>query len=123
MCVLERAPFVDCPWQFELIRGRNSLRKALDRWAYQDGVKLKLIHVGKPAQNVYIESFNGRFRDECLNDHWFISLAEAQDSHIGLRRDYNEHRAHSIAEPRENLQPAGVCNKKSIAAKKKVANF
>jgi len=68
---------------------------ALDQWAYQHGVQLKLIQPGKPTQNAFIESFNGRFRDECLNDHWFTGLADAR-VRIGLwRRDYNEHRPHS----------------------------
>lgn len=45
--------------------------KVLDQWAYQHGVVLKLIQAGKASQNAYIESFNGKFRDECLNEHWF----------------------------------------------------
>ena len=47
-------------------------------WAHARGVTLRLIEPGKPTQNAYIESFNGRFRDECLNEHWFTSLAHAQ---------------------------------------------
>jgi transposase InsO family protein len=47
-------------------------------WAHQCGVTLRLIQPGKPNQNAYIESFNGRFRDECLNEHWFTSLAHAR---------------------------------------------
>lgn len=58
-------------------------------------MQLKLIEPGKPTQNAYIESFNGRFRDECLNDHWLTSLAEARIRIAAWRRDYNEHRPHS----------------------------
>ncbi|WP_139264033.1 integrase core domain-containing protein, partial [Pseudomonas aeruginosa] len=69
--------------------------KALDQWAYQRDIKLKLIQPGKPTQNAFIESFNGKFRDECLNEHWFCSLAEARIRIAAWRRDYNEHRPHS----------------------------
>src|SRR4051794_27637535 len=56
------------------------------------GVTLRLIEPGKPTQNAYIESFNGRFRDECLNEHWFTSLAHAQVVIETWRREYNEER-------------------------------
>lgn len=68
---------------------------ALDQWAYRNGVTLKLIQPGKPTQNGYIESFNGKFRDECLNEHWFSTLAEARAIVAAWRRDYNENRPHS----------------------------
>jgi transposase InsO family protein len=55
-------------------------------------VTLRLIEPGKPTQNAYIESFNGRFRDECLNEHWFTSLAHAQVVIEAWRREYNEER-------------------------------
>ena len=67
----------------------------LDRWAYGKGVDLKLIGAGTPTQNAYIESFNGKFRDECLNDHYFSNLAHARALIAGWRRDYNEARPHS----------------------------
>jgi putative transposase len=54
-----------------------------------------LIDPGKPMQNGYIESFNGKFRDEYLNEHWFTSLAQARQVIAGWRRDYNEVRPHS----------------------------
>ena len=56
------------------------------------GVALRLIEPGEPTQNAYIESFNGRFRDECLNEHWFTSLAHAQAVIETWRREYNEER-------------------------------
>ena len=52
--------------------------RTLDAWAYAHGVHLHFIDPGKPVQNAYIESFNGRLRDECLNEHWFMSLPEAR---------------------------------------------
>ena len=61
-------------------------------WAYDRGVTLRLIEPGKPTQNAYIESFNGRFRDECLNEHWFTSLAHAQVVIEAWRREYNDER-------------------------------
>jgi transposase InsO family protein len=52
----------------------------LDKWSYQTGVRLSFIHPGKPNANAYIESFNGKFRDECLNEHWFLSLAHVPEA-------------------------------------------
>ena len=71
-------------------RGRD-----LDRWAHETGVKLYFIDPGKPTQNAYIESFNGRFREECLNMHWFENLRNAQRIIENWRVDYNESRPHS----------------------------
>jgi putative transposase len=67
----------------------------LDQWAYERGVTLHFIERGKPVQNAYAESFNGRFRDECLNESWFTSLADARVTIESWRRDYNETRPHS----------------------------
>ena len=61
-------------------------------WAHERRVTLRLIEPGKPNQNAYIESFNGRFRDECLNEHWFTSLAHAQTVIEAWRQEYNEER-------------------------------
>lgn len=68
---------------------------ALDAWAAQHGVHLHFIQPGKPVQNAFIESFNGKFRDECLNDHWFTSLQQAREVIANWRIDYNEVRTHS----------------------------
>ena len=76
-------------------QGPEFTSRALDRWAYGCGVDLKLIAAGKPTQNAYIESFNGKFRDECLNDHYFHTLAHARAVIAEWRRDYNEARPHS----------------------------
>lgn len=69
--------------------------RALDLWAYQQSVKLRFIEPGKPVQNALIESFNGKMRDECLNEHWFGTLAEARQAIEAWRKDYNEVRPHS----------------------------
>ena len=66
--------------------------RAMLTWAHERGLTLRLIEPGKPNQNAYIESFNGRFRDECLNEHWFTSLAHAQAVIETWRREYNEER-------------------------------
>jgi len=66
--------------------------KAMLNWAHRRGVTLRLIEPGKPNQNAYVESFNGRLRDECLNEHWFVSLAHARTVIETWRREYNEER-------------------------------
>jgi transposase InsO family protein len=66
--------------------------RAMLTWAHERGVDLRLIEPGKPNQNAYIESFNGRFRDECLNEHWFTSIGHAQVVIEAWRREYNEER-------------------------------
>ena len=69
--------------------------RALDQWAFEHGVELRLIQPGKPTQNGFIESFNGRFRDECLNEHWFSDILHARKIINDWRQDYNESRPHS----------------------------
>ena len=69
--------------------------KTLDAWAYAHGVRLHFIDPGKPVQNAFIESFNGRLRDECLNEHWFMSLPAARTIIEAWRDDYNTVRPHS----------------------------
>ena len=67
----------------------------LDQWAYENEVPLDFIEPGKPQQNGYVESFNGKFRDECLNEHWFGDVAEAREIIEDWRVDYNQVRPHS----------------------------
>jgi putative transposase len=64
-------------------------------WAEQRGIQLVFIQPGKPVQNSFIESFNGRFRDECLNANWFENLADARRKVEAWRQEYNQHRPHS----------------------------
>lgn len=66
--------------------------RAMLTWAHERGVTLRLIEPGKPNQNAYIESFNGRFRDECLNEHWFTSVPHASVVIEAWRREYNDER-------------------------------
>lgn len=72
--------------------GKEFCSRAMLTWAHERGVKLFLIEPGKPNQNAYIESFNGRFRDECLNENWFTSLPHAKVVIESWRREYNEER-------------------------------
>jgi putative transposase len=72
--------------------GKEFCGRSMLTWAHERGIALRLIEPGKPNQNAYVESFNGRFRDECLNEHWFTSLAHAQVVIETWRREYNEER-------------------------------
>lgn len=91
----QAARFRGYPKAIRTDQGPEFTGRALDQWAYRNGVQLKLIQAGKPTQNAFIESFNGRFRDECLNDHWFTKLPEARILISAWRRDYNQDRQHS----------------------------
>jgi putative transposase len=69
--------------------------KAMDEWAYRRGIKLNFIRSGKLVESAFAESFNGRLRDECLNDNWFMSVRHARMFIETWRLDYNEVRPHS----------------------------
>jgi putative transposase len=75
--------------------GSEFTSKALDQWAYRNHVKLDFSRPGKPTDNAFIESFNARVRQECLSQHYFLSLEEARQSLLAWRDDYNNHRPHS----------------------------
>lgn len=75
--------------------GPEFIGRALEIWAEENGVTIHFIQPGKPVQNCYVESFNGRFRDECLNEHWFTSLDDAREIIEAWRLNYNEVREHS----------------------------
>ncbi len=85
----------ECPQTIRLDNGPEFTSKALDRWAHEHGVKLEFNRPGKPTDNGFIESFNGRFREECLDAHLFTSLAEARKIIEEWRQDYNALRPHS----------------------------
>lgn len=74
--------------------GPELVSQNMDIWAYQNNVKLKFIQPGKPTQNAFVESFNGKFRNECLSQHWFSTIEEAQREIEEWRKDYNEQRPH-----------------------------
>ena len=75
--------------------GTEFAGKVLDAWAYANGIKLHFIRPGKPTDNGHCESFNGRFRDEFLNENWFVDLRDAIDKAEAWRNDFNEVRPHS----------------------------
>lgn len=83
------------PERLLMDNGPEFTGKALDAWAYSQKVGLEFIRPGKPMENGYIESFNGKFRDECLNSHWFMSMEDARQLIEEWRCDYNEARPHS----------------------------
>jgi putative transposase len=83
------------PKTIRVDNGPEFVSKELDLWAYMKGVTLDFSRPGKPTDNAFIESFNGKFRAECLNANWFLSLDEARAKCEAWRRDYNEVRPHS----------------------------
>jgi putative transposase len=94
--VLERVVSVHGrPASIRVDNGPEFISKDLDRWAYWNHVKLDFIRPGKPTDNALIESFNARFRLECLNAHWFLTLDDTREKIEKWRRKYNEHRPHS----------------------------
>jgi putative transposase len=86
---------VGFPKAIRVDQGTEFVSRDLDLWAYQRGVTLDFSRPGKPTDNAFIESFNGKFRAECLNAHWFMSLDDARRKCEAWRRDYNEERPHS----------------------------
>jgi putative transposase len=86
---------VGYPGSIRVDQGPEFISKELDLWAYTRGVELDFSRPGKPTDNAFIESLNGKFRAECLNVHWFLSLADARRKCELWRRDYNDHRPHS----------------------------
>ena len=83
------------PATIRVDQGSEFVSRDLDLWAYQRGVTLDFSRPGKPTDNAFIESFNGKFRAECLNAHWFMTLDDARRKCEAWRRDYNEERPHS----------------------------
>jgi len=83
------------PEEIRVDNGPEMIGRAVTSWCEENQVLLRPIEPGKPSQNGHIESFNGRFRDECLNASWFLSLTDARHRIEVWRRDYNEARPHS----------------------------
>lgn len=94
------------PKQITLDNGPEFTGHVLDVWAYEHDVVLDFIEPGKPMQNGYLESFNGKFRDECLNIHWFRGLADARHIIEDWRESYNTERPHSALGGRTPTQHA-----------------
>jgi putative transposase len=109
---------IGLPQTIVVDNGPEFAGRTLDAWAYAHGVSLRFIRPGKPIENAYVESFNGKFRDECLNEHWFVNLVDAKGAIERWRVDYNTVRPHSalngatpeqfarIAEGARRLPPA-----------------
>lgn len=94
--VLQRlADLRGLPKSITVDNGPEFVSKVLDEWGYRHGLRLDFIDPGKPQQNAYIESFNGKFRDECLNEHWFLSMRHAREVIEDWRQEYNDVRPHS----------------------------
>ena len=82
------------PRSITVDHGTEFMSRALEDWAFARGVQLDFIRPGKPVENAFIESFNGRLRDECLNVHQFTSIADAKEKIEAWRVDYNQRRPH-----------------------------
>lgn len=91
----QAARFRGYPKAVRTDHGPEFTSRAFIAWTQQHGIEHILIEPGRPMQNGYIESFNGKFRDECLNEHWFTTLVQAREVIAVWRRDYNEVRPHS----------------------------
>ena len=74
--------------------GSEFASRLVDLWAYQRKVQINFIRPGKPTDNGHVESFNGSFRDECLNSHWFISMSDAKEKIEAWKKEHNESRPH-----------------------------
>jgi putative transposase len=98
------------PASITVDNGTEFASKAMDLWAYKNGVHLDFIRPGKPVENGYIESFNGKLRDECLNVEIFFNLADARRKLHLWRRDYNYHRPHSALADRTPAEFAATCS-------------
>jgi len=111
---------VGYPKTIRVDQGSEFISRDLDLWAYHKGVILELdasrppaaLPPGKPTDNSFIESFNGKFRAECLNIHWFMNLDDARTKMEAWRRDYNEFRPHSAI---GNKPPISLLNGSSAA--------
>jgi putative transposase len=90
----EICPRIGYPKTIRVDQGTEFVSRDLDLWAYTRGVTLDFSRPGKPTDNAYIEAFNGRLRAECLNAHWFLTLADAAEKLEDWRRYYNEERPH-----------------------------
>jgi putative transposase len=118
--VLERlADLRGLPRSITVDHGPEFEGQVMDAWAYERGVSLSFIRPGKPNDNAYIESFNGKFRDECLNEHWFTSIAHAREVIEGWRIEYNVERTHSSL---GNITPEEFARKIAAEQKREVSS-
>jgi putative transposase len=108
------------PARIAVDNGPEFISKALDAWAYQNGVRLEFSRPGKPTDNAFAESFNGRFRDECLNQHWFAELPEARQTIEAWRLDYNTERPHRAL---GQATPGGVDDQSGDGSRRSPTNL
>ena len=87
--------FHGAPECIVLDNGPELTCRAMIAWCMQRNIALEYIRPGKPIENAFVESFNGKFRDECLNENWFLDLNDARSTIEAWREDYNTCRPHS----------------------------
>ncbi|MGH9551093.1 MAG: IS3 family transposase [Terriglobales bacterium] len=92
------------PRQIRSDNGPEFVSRVVDQWAYEQRLQWHTIQPGRPMENGYVESFNGRFRDECLNENWFSDLADAREKIMQWKQDYNEKRPHSSLQYRTPVE-------------------
>jgi putative transposase len=103
------------PARIRVDNGPEFVSKILDRWAYEQRVELAFSRPGKPTDNAHIEAFNGRLRQECLNQHWFLSLNDARAKIEAWRVAYNEIRPHGALGWATPAEFAGRCSEPPTA--------
>jgi putative transposase len=108
------------PDRIQCDNGSEFISRVLDKWAYDHGVTMDFSRPGKPMDNAMIESFNGSFRDECLNVNWFLSMEDAREKIEKWREDYNEFRPHSSL---GDLTPRQFVDKYQISLEAKKLHF
>ena len=99
------------PRTIRVDNGPEFISKVLDQWAYLNRVELDFSRPGKPTDNAFIEAFNGRLRQECLNENWFLSLDDAREKVAAWREEYNKRRPHSAL---GNLSPEEFTREKVL---------
>jgi putative transposase len=105
------------PKRIKVDNGPEFISKDLDRWAYWNKVELDFSRPGKPSDNALVEAFNSRFRQECLNQHWFMSLEDARGKLLIWQEEYNTERPHSSLGYRSPIQSESkAINDKATAA-------
>ena len=104
------------PQRIQVDNGSEFISKEFDKWAYDNGVTLDYSRPGKPTDNPFIESFNGSFRDECLNINWFLSLEDAYEKINAWVEEYNNFRPHSSL---HGLTPAQIVEQQLREKEKK----
>ncbi|MFN7584594.1 MAG: IS3 family transposase, partial [Bacteroidota bacterium] len=101
------------PERIQVDNGSEFISKNFDKWANENNVTLDFSRPGKPTDNPYIESFNGSFRDECLNVNWFMSLEDAEDKIEDWRHEYNHFRPHSSLNNLTPMEYIEICQSTS----------